>query len=473
MKSRPLNLPRRNFLRGAGVVMALPFLEALSPAGKALAQSSKAGSLGPNGEPVRFATFFMPNGVNQAAWTPGKGKLGELPRILKPLNSLKEHVNVISGITNPGNGHNLGTASFLTGRSPFKTPKPSAVDVYNPSLDQIIGEALKESSVFPTLELGMGGPANGVNAMGATNIYMSYISWKNANTPVPYETNPQRAFDRLFKSAGKKVKGNQSRAASNSSPVPHHSVIDVVLEDAKALERKLGREDKSKLDEYFTAVREVEERIAQQNAVVGLNVTEDVLKDILQLKGDIREHMSDQKDGRYQSQPKIPQREYGRLMMDIMALSFWSNSTRSATMSFGNGFQGGGNMSFLPGVSSAHHPASHHGFKADKLEEFTLINTFYMEQYAYLLNRLKNMKEGGSNVLENSVVLFGSNISKGQVHNGKNIPVLLSGNAGGRLKTGKHIVTKNQPISDLHRSILGLMNVDAKIGNGSGTIQGV
>lgn len=453
--------------------MALPFLEALSPVGRVLAQGTKTGSLGPNGQPVRFATFFMPNGVNLNEWTPAKGKLGNLPRILKPLDALKEHINVISGIRNPGNGHNLGTASFLTGRSPFKTPKPSEVDVYNPSLDQIIGESLKGSSVFPTLELGMGGPANGVNAMGATNIYMSYISWKNANTPVPYETNPQRAFDRLFKSASSKAKGRQNRSASNESMMPGRSVIDAVLEDAKSLERKLGREDQSKLDEYFTAVREVEERIVQQNAVVGLNVTEDVLKDILHLKGDIREHMSDQKDGRFQSQPKIPQREYGRLMMDIMALSFWSNSTRSATMSFGNGFRGGGNMSFLPGVSSAHHPASHHGFKPDKLEEFTLINTFYMEQYAYLLDRLKNMNEGGSNVLENSVVLFGSNISKGQVHNGKNIPVILSGNAGGRLKTGKHIVTDNQPISDLHRSILDLMNVDAKIGTGSGTIKGI
>lgn len=452
--------------------MALPFLEALSPGGRVLAQSTKAGSLGPNGEPVRFATFFMPNGVNPSAWTPKtkSGKLEELPRILQPLDELKEYVNVISGIRNPGNGHSLGTASFLTGQAPFKTPKPSAVDVHNASLDQIIGEALKGSSVFPSLELGMGGRANGVNAMAATSVYTSHISWKDANTPIPYEVNPQRAFERLFKSASATKKGS---SGGDSSRMPDHSVIDAVLQDAKALEKKLGREDQSKLDEYFTAVREVEERIAQQNAVVGLNITEDMLKDILSLKGDIREHMSGQKDGRFQSQPQIPQREYGRLMMDILALSFWSNSTRSATLCFGNGFQGGGNMSFLKGVNGAHHQASHHGFKKDKLEEFTIINTFYMEQYAYLLDRLKGMKEGSSNVLENSVVLFGSNISTGQSHNGKNIPLLLSGNAGGRLKSGRHIETKNQPIDDLHRSILGLMNVDAKIGTGSGTIQGV
>ncbi|MBK1855321.1 DUF1552 domain-containing protein [Verrucomicrobiaceae bacterium 5K15] len=472
MNPKTFNSSRRGFLRGVGVTMALPFLESLSPAGKVLAQGKQTGALGANGEPIRFATFFMPNGVNPRAWMPNKGggKIGELPRILKPLDALREHINVITGIKNPGNGHSLGTASFLTGMNPHRTMKPSEVNVHNASLDQIIGEALKTSTVFPTLELGIGGQAQAANAMAATPVYTSHICWKDAKTPIPYEVNPQRAFDRLFKNATAK---GRRHAKAEPSNMPDSSVIDAVLADAKALGKKLGREDKAKLDEYFTAVREVEKRIAQQNAVTGLNITEDVLKDILGLKGDIREHMADQKDGRFQKQPKIPQREYGRLMMDILALSFWSNSTRSATLSFGNGFQGGGNMSFLDGVNSAHHQASHHGFKDQKLEQFTVINTFYMEQYAYLLDRLKNMQEGSSNVLENSLVLFGSNISTGQAHNGKNIPVILSGNAGGRLKTGRHIATKNQPIGDLHRSILDMMNVEAKIGKGSATIKGI
>lgn len=448
--------------------MALPFLEALSPVGRAMAQSVQTGAIGANGEPVRFATFFMPNGVNLAEWTPKKGALGELPRLMKPLDGVKEYMNVISGITNPGSGHTLGTASFLTGNDPLRTPRPAEANVYNASLDQIIGEALKSTTVFPTLELGMGGGKSGIGGMGSTSIYTNHISWKDANTPIPYERNPQRAFERLFKSATSKKKRNSS--SEDSSVMPGSSVVDAVLEDARALEKKLGREDKSKLDEYFTAVREVEERIAQQNAVTGLNITEDVLKDILKLKGDVREYMSDQKGGKFQSQPKIPAREYGKLMMDIMALSFWSNSTRSATLCFGNGFDGGGNMSFLDGVNTGHHPASHHGNKPAKREEFNRINIFYMEQYAYLLNRLKNMKEGSSNVLENSLVLFGSNISKGTIHNGKGIPLILSGNAGGRLKAGRHFEAKQQ-ISDLHRSILGLMNVEGKIGKGNGTIK--
>jgi len=452
--------------------MALPFLEALSPMGKAVAQSSSgkaAGAIGADGNPVRFATFVMPNGVNPREWLENKnpGALEELPRILKPLEALKGDLNVITGIRNPGNGHSMGTSSFLTGAGSFKTKKSSEVNVYNPSLDQIIGEALKTSTVFPTLELGIGGQAKSNNGMAGTTVYTSHISWKNAHTPIPYEVHPQRAFDRLFKHVnGKNTKG-RSRAEAN---LPDRSVIDAVLEDAKSLERKLGREDINKLDEYFTAVREVEKRIEQQNAITGLKLTEDVLKDILGLKGDIREHMSGKKAD-FQSHPKIPYREYGHLMMDILSLSLWSNSTRSATLCFGNGFTGGGNMSFLNGVDSAHHQASHHSFQKAKLEQFTTINTFYMEQYAYLLNKLKNMKEGSSNVLENSLVLFGSNISTGQAHNGKNIPVVLAGNAGGRLKTGKHIATKDQHISDLHRSILDMMDVDAKIGKGKGTIK--
>ena len=463
------NLSRRGFLRGVGVTMALPFLESISPMGGAMAQSSKgtAGAIGADGNPVRFATFFVPNGVNPREWLAHKnpGALKELPRILKPLDTLKGDMNVITGMVNPGNGHSMGTSSFLTGTGSLKTRKSSEVNVYNPSLDQIIGEALKDSTVFPSLELGIGAQAKSNNGMAGTTVYTSHISWKNAHTPIPYEVNPQRAFDRLFKHVGK-TKKNAPRGDSN---FPDSSVIDAVLQDAKSLEKKLGREDINKLDEYFTAVREVEKRIAQENAVEGLNITEDVLKDILGLKGDIRSHMSGKK-GKFTSQPKIPYRKYGHLMMDILALSLWSNSTRSATLCFGNGFSGGGNMSFIDGVDSAHHQASHHSFQAKKLEQFTKINTFYMEQYAYLLNKLKNMKEGSSNVLENSLVLFGSNISTGQAHNGKNVPIILSGNAGGRLKTGKHIATKNQKVDDLHRSILDMMNVEAKIGKGSGTI---
>ena len=451
--------------------MTLPFMESLLPSGRAFAQEvKKQGSVGPDGQPVRFAAMFMPNGVNHADWTPKKGKLKDLPKTLLPLDELKEFVNVITGISGAGFGHARGTASFLTGVEPEKTTKTTNLNVYNASLDQIIGQALKGTTAFPSLELGIGSPSKGSNMAVSTNIYTSYISWKNAHTPVPYEINPQRAFDRLFKSV--KVAGSSS-PGSHASNLPDSSVIDAVLEDAKALERKLGREDQQKLDEYFTAVREVEERIAQQKAVQGLQINEEILMNIRNLKKDVRRQMKDQGDRSFKVEPNIPKREYIRLLTDIMALAFWSNSTRAATFSFGNGLHGAGDMSFLEGVNGSHHQISHHGNKDEKLKEFSRVNTFFVEEYAYLLNKLRNMKEGSSNVLENSVVLFGSNITAGQQHHGANLPMLLSGNAGGRMKTGKHVSVGGEPIAKLHRSILDYMNVDAKIAKGSKTLRGI
>ena len=220
--------------------MALPFLESISPMGRAVAQTSTtgtAGAIGADGSPVRFATFFMPNGVNPREWIEHKnpGALQELPQILKPLDALKQDINVVTGIRNPGDGHSMGTSSFLTGAGSYKTKKSSEVNVHNPSLDQIIGEALKGSTVFPTLELGIGGQAKSNNGMAGTTVYTSHISWKNAHTPIPYEVNPQRAFDRLFKSVDKKSTKRPTREDSN---LPDRSVIDAVLDDAKSLEKK-------------------------------------------------------------------------------------------------------------------------------------------------------------------------------------------------------------------------------------------
>lgn len=452
-----LHPSRRGFLRGFGVSMTLPFMESLLPSGRLLAQNvtKKTGALGPDGQPVRFAGFFMPNGVNTRDWVPKKvGKLKDLPTSLRPLEELKSFVNVITGLQNAAPGHDDGTSAFLTGSRPAKI-RDGIANVRNASVDQIIGQALKATTAFSSLELGIGTPGGGT-------IYRNYISWKNASTPVPFEINPDRAFDRLFKSV--KITNAEVKA---SSSLPNSSVIDAVLEDAKALEKKLGREDQSKLDEYLTSVREVEERIAQQKAVAGLQINDEILSGIKSLRKDVRKHMRDQGDRSFNREPKIPKREYIRLLTDIMALAFWSNSTRSATFCFGNGLHGAGNMSFLEGVSGGHHGISHHGNDSKKLARFTLVNTFFVEEYAYFLNRLESMKEGNSNVLENSIVLLGSNINSGQGHGGTNVPTLLSGHAGGRLKSGRRVHVDRVRNDHLLRSILDLMNVRGDIGSGS------
>jgi hypothetical protein len=469
--SKPWEISRRHMLRGLGATMSLPFLEAMAPATKSLA----AGAVGPDGQPVRFAAFFMPNGVNHGMFDPKGSSLSTMPPILEPLQALKEHVNVITGINNADSGHAAGTSAFLTGTSPKKTGKAAEVQVGNPSIDQIIGNALKEGTVLPTLELGLHTPKSGVSMSGHSRIYGSFVSWKTSNTPVPHEINPARAFERLFKGARLTASGMGPASGRSEPPRPDQSVLDIVLEDAKALQKRLGRADQQKLDEYLTAVHDVEERILHQaQAAKGLNITSQVLNEIKSVNGRIKKSMGDGKSGgSYRAAPNIPYREHGQLMMDVMALAFWSNSPRASTLMFGDGLNGR-NMSFLDGIDGNHHSISHHGNKAENLKKFAIINTFFIEQYGYFLNRLKGMSEGSSNVLENSIVLFGSNISSGQVHQGKNIPIVLSGNAGGKLRGGRHIEAKGEHIGSLHRSILDLMNIDKKMGGGgSGTLRGV
>ncbi|MGY8643958.1 MAG: DUF1552 domain-containing protein [Verrucomicrobiales bacterium] len=463
MKSKTFELSRRQMLRGAGACISLPLLEAMIPL-----QSANA-ALGSEGQPIRFAGFFMPNGVAHNHWDIKGSSLSKLSRSLQPLAEYRDYVTTISGLNNPSGAHNLGTAALFTGQVPKKTPNPAQVNVGNASFDQIVGNAFKANTTLPTLELGMSSPSKGVGMNGATNVYRSFVSWKNATTPVPHELNPKRAFDRLFKNVS--VTSNPN-AGPSSGLKPDSSVLDIVLEDAKSLQKRLGKADQQKLDEYLTAVREVEGRLERQaSANVNLNITPTTLKAIRATEKNINKALGSGRKG-LSAVPQIPYQEYGRLMMDVMALAFWSNSTVASTLMFGDGLHGR-NMSFLEGVNGNHHSISHHGNKPKGLSEFGLINQFFVSQYAYFLGRLESMKEGGSNVLENSVVMLGSNISSGQVHNGKNIPVIVAGHAGGKLRGNRNIQAGNKPIAHLHNSLLSKMGIDKRIGGSKEKLRGV
>lgn len=453
--TKPFRLSRRHVLKGVGAAMSLPLLEAMSGA------APSALAVGPDGQSIRFAGLFVPNGINHKLFTPEGSKLsGELPPILEPLAEMTDHFNVITGLNNAGNGHAAGTAAWLTGSSPKKSARVSDINVNNPSLDQIIGKASASSHVQPTLELGMHAPKSGISNSGHSQIYTSFISWKNATTPVPFEVNPMRAFDRLFKNASVSAKRSESNFTVNKS------ILDTVLEDAKQLQRRLGRNDSQKLDEYLTTVREVESRIFNRaEASEMLSITPEIYKEIGKTKREVRRAMKDN-DG-LSRLPKIDYPEYVQIMMDIMALAMWSNSTRATTLMLGDGFHSR-NMSFLDGVNGNHHSISHHGNKEDALNVFAKINTYYMSQYNYFLNRLHTMKEGGSSVLENSIVMMGTNLSNGQGHSGRNVFMLLGGNGGGQLKGGRHIKAGGQKIARVHRSVLDMMNIEDQSIGGSG-----
>ncbi len=451
-------------LRGVGATMGLPLLEAMLPSNRAFA----AGAAGAEGQPVRFAAFFMPNGVNHTEYDlNGSGTLDSLSRVLTPLEDIKDHVNVISGLRNAGGGHWFGTSSFLTGGNPVKTPNAADVNVGNASIDQHIG-ALCPGATLPSLELGMSPPRRGTGANGVTHVYTSYTSWKDAHTPVMHELNPKRAFDRLFRGMGLHIKA--AGLAKNPPPTPDKSVVDLVLEDAKKLKKQVGRADQQKLEQYLTAVRDIEERMLnQKEAVKERIITREITKGISETRRAIRNAFKDSGQDDLSVVPRIPYREYGRLLMDVMALAFWTNSTRVSTLMFGTGSNGTRNMSFLEGVDGNHHTISHHGGKTENLEMFTRVNIFFMEQYAYFLQKLKGFEEGASNVLENSIVLLGSNMGDGQKHSGTNIPIIVAGRGGGRIRTGRHIRT-NGHTAQIHRSVLDTMNLKPDFAGGTGQI---
>ena len=420
-------LSRRHVLRGIGATMTLPFLEAMGAPKKQSAGSQLA--TGPDGQPVRYAAVFMPNGARPGTFAPEGSNLDKLPETLQPLGEMAQHCNIISGLETAFGGHVASTAGFLTGGKPSNDKQSGILDIGSASVDQVIGKAAQGTCPLPTLELALHTPRRGTSPSGWAWAYGNFVSWKDATTPVLQEVNPMRAFLRLFEGVGV----SQSAKSKKKGFVPSKSVVDAVLDDAKQLQRRLGRADGQKLDEYLTSVSEVQTRIVNQarQAQTGVEITEDMLDQIhgveKRIKGGI-------KKDKISAQPKIPFPEYIQMMMDITALAFWSNSTRASTIMLGDGGSRR-NMSFLDGVSGGHHSISHHGNKPEKLAQYQIINKFFVEQYTYFLKKLQSMEEGGSNVLDNSMIVMGSGFGNGQVHSKSNIPFVMAGTAGGRIKT--------------------------------------
>ncbi|MDP4899237.1 MAG: DUF1552 domain-containing protein [Akkermansiaceae bacterium] len=456
--TRPIRISRRHVLRGIGATMALPFLEAMGATAKGATLA-----VGPEGQLLRYAAVFFPNGVNIADFTPPGSNLDNLPSILAPLSGMTQHCNVVSGLVNGMGGHSGSTPGFLTGQAPAKASDESRMDIGTASIDQIIGYADPDSTPLPTLELAMHAPRRGISPSGLPWSYGNYISWRNGTTPVPQEVNPMRAFKRLFEGVGLSSSG---ASPSKKSITPNKAVVDTVLEDAKQLQKRLGRADQQKLDEYLTTVRDVETRIIRQTQPKGLNITPEILAEIKETE----KRMGRVSGGDNLSVlPNIDYPEYIRLMFDVMALAFWSNSTRSSTLMLGDGGSRR-NMSFLDGVEGAHHSISHHGNNPETLKQYSLINAFFVSQYVYFLERLHSMKEGSNSVLENSVVMMGSSMSNGQNHQKTNLPIILAGGAGGRIKGNRHIDAGKANVSALHRAVLDKMNIADAIQGGGGKL---
>ena len=434
-------ISRRTMLKGVGAMLSLPVLEAMQPLG-ALANGAT------RRYPVRMGVLYMPNGVNPHAWTPkGSGFDFELSPTLQPLSRLKKKILVLTELmnaaTDTGDGHYVKTAAFLTGTTITRTTG-SDLRCGAVSMDQVAAQRIGNLTPLPSLELGIEPVTTGVDTnVGYTRLYGAHIAWNTPTTPLAKEIDPQLAFDRLFRAP----------TAQDRNGGTDRSVVDLVMEDAKRLRSKVGKADQQKLAEYLESVRSVERRIEfdAKRKTAEYQADPLVQREIEKMGARIRSYYSDPAQA---SERAGDHTEHVRLMLDLMVLAFWSDSTRISTFMFGNAVSNK-NFSFLEGVKGAHHEMSHHENKADKLEQYQRINAWHVAQTAYLLERMDSIQEGESTLLDNSMVLFGAGMRDGNAHNPHNLPLLLAGSGGGTLVSGRHLVyPKSTPLCNLYQSML-------------------
>ena len=436
-------LERRTFLKGLGLSLGLPMLEAMRPESSAKAAPA-------NQPPVRMAFVFFPNGAIMPSWTPSEtGENYKLSKTLEPLADFKGDMNVLTGLAQDngrakGDGagdHARCASSYLTGAHPYKT---SGADIrVGVSVDQAAAQKVGHLTKLPSLELGIEKGRNAGNCdSGYSCAYSSNVSWKSATTPMAKEIHPRLVFERLFGDAKQSEEGRERRDFYRKS------VLDFVANDADKLKAKLGITDRRKLDEYFSSVRDLERRVvrAEQEA-------ERVRPDFEVPDGIPRDYQ-----------------QHVRLMFDLMVLAFRTDATRIATFMLGNA---GSNRSYrMVGVSDGHHQLSHHRDKKELIDKIQKIDGFLVGEFAYFLRKLKSEEEGSGTLLDNSLIMYGSGLSDGNRHHHHNLPVVLAGRGGGTIRTGRHISTGGEmPLNNLFLSLLDRVGADVeRVGDSSGRL---
>ena len=452
-----LSLPRRRFLRGLGISLALPALESLLPVGRALAAAAKPKlATTHSGAPLRMAFLYVPNGVNVARWRPtGEGRDYQLGETMAPLAKVKDHFQVFTGFEqrngfSGGDGagdHARALASILTGARPKKT---AGSDIrLGISVDQLAAQHVGKETRFPSLELSCDGVRkSGACDSGYSCAYQFNVSWRSETTPVAPESNPRLVFERLFGSG----KGEERQRSFQMRQAQQRSILDFVRADASALSRELGRNDQHKLDEYLTGVREIEQRIAKTERFGPL--PDPGVEAPAGEPADYQQHI--------------------RLMMDMLVLAFRTDSTRISTFMLAHD---GSNRSFREiGVSDGHHSISHHQNDPEKLERIGQIDLFYTQQLAYLLEKMRATKEAnGKTLLENSMLVYCSGLSDGNRHSHADLPVIVAGHAGGAFKPGRHVnLGTNTPMTNLYVRMLNSMGVKVdRFGDSDGVLKDV
>ena len=449
-------ISRRTVLRGAGVALALPWLEAMSHGSVTKLEKP----------PVRTAFIFMPNGVVPNQWTPaGDDETFELTPMLKSLANVKKDITLFENLwhaqTTGRNGHWPKVPAWLSGGYVVRSTG-QRLDTGGVSIDQVLAKQIGGQTPLPSLELGIDAPRTGVDGIGGgfARIYGSYISWRDPHSPVAREIIPQLAFDRLFRTSSIPVISgiDPSHPTIKKSLLrDDKSVLDLALESAKSLQNKVGKADRAKIDEYLESVRSVERRIAAS----------------LQPQ---KRWLNETKLNIHRPAPGIPDdhQDHVRLMMDVMLLAFWTDSTRISTLMLGDA-QTGRDFSFLDGVKGGFHKLSHHRDDVRVRDQYQRIGTWHVEQLAYLLERMQGLDENGSSLLDNSMLMFGSSLKDGNKHDNHDLPILIAGKAGGAIRSGRRIRSpEDTPLCNLYLTMARIMGVNlTAFGDSQNHIEGL
>ena len=435
-------LQRRTFLRGMGTAVALPFLDAMTPA---LAAPTKA--------PVRMVFTYVPNGIDMKNWNPEyEGKLRELPRTLKALEPFKEDITLIGNLTHnwgrvllDGAGdHGRCCGNYLTGVHVRKTMVDIKAGI---SCDQIVANKIGSQTRFPSLELGIEDARQAGDCdSGYSCAYTNNLAWKSDSQPLPPTLDPRALFERLFGNGV--VLSPEARARQSSY---RRSILDFVTTDTKKLQSDLGPTDKRKLEEYLTSIREIERQIAKAE------------KDNSQ----IDPHM----DKPYGVPADFA--EHFKLMTDMITIALQADLTRVVTFLVTR--EGTSRPYREIGIPDGHHPLTHHRNEPALIEKVVQINTYHVKQFAAWVEKLKASKEGDGSLLDNSMIVYGAGLSDGNRHAHEDLPTLIAGRGGNYIKSGRRIVVRKEtPMSNLFLTMMDRMGVHAEnFGDSTGRVEGL
>jgi len=421
-------LSRRTLLRGAGVAFALPLLDAMIPANTAMAATVANPS-----KLRRLGYVYIPMGFNPEPWVPEGDTLDKLPFTLQPLEKIKSHVTVVSGMelknAYPGS-HATSNAAFLSAATARRT---ESSDYYlGTTVDQIAAQHLGQNTQLPSLELAMDLLNNvGQCDNGYACVYQNNLSWSSPTTPLPAEAHPRLVFEILFGEGG-------TPEARRDALKRRASLLDSVTEEMRRFQLDLGAGDRNKVEEYFESVREVERRIQRAEA----NVAENPLPDLDRPVG-------------------VPAAyaDHARLMFDLQLLAFQGDITR--VVSFQLAREASTRTYPEAGVPDAHHPVSHHGKNPEKLLKLAKINQFHVSLFAEFLEKMAATREGDGTLLDHSLYMYGSGMGDSDAHDHTDLPILVAGGAAGNMRGGRHVRYKQHtPLSNLHLTLLNKAGIE-------------